>query len=225
MIDTIDKIVTRYFTAVTSQPFTYKKKSYVPQPLQVSDGIFWKTMKCPAGCGACCHRFTLDYTDDEYQQMTFEQRIPLRLRKVPFDGGEVFIWTDDQDDVEGHHCRNLNMDDGRCGIHGHHPFSCDFELMRFFSHGDKGNRLDHAHFGRGWKMLRIDGERGALCEWTRERASDEDLADIVRKLERLRVWAEYFGLSTVIPQIIKWLQRGPHDRPLRITHESKGFGF
>src|SRR5690606_15307373 len=124
-------------------------------------------------------------------------------------------------------CRNLRMEDGRCAIHGYHPFSCDFELLRFFHHEDpdRPERLGHQPFGHGWNMKRIDGERGALCEWHDDIPCDPEwIDDVARKLERLEVWCQYFDLTTTLPAIIKWVRRGPHQRPLTVGPEQwKGF--
>ena len=62
--DFIDKIVTRYFACVTGEEFTYKGKTYKPRPLRISPLIF-RGYTCPAVCGACCTRFSLDYLPQE----------------------------------------------------------------------------------------------------------------------------------------------------------------
>lgn len=84
---------------------------------------------------------------------------------------QVFM-SDLQDDHTNHHCRNLNMENGRCMIHGSNPFSCEFELMKIQTMGIykyvKGFE-NHAVvikklFGRGWALTKIDGTKGAICK-------------------------------------------------------------
>src|SRR5688572_14476998 len=120
-IDSVDKIVTSYFSCVAAEPFTYKGKTYSPKPLRVSPLLF-RGYTCPAGCGACCTRFSLDYLPEPVEKHPYV----LAKRMVEFDGRHIEIWSDGQDDHQDHHCRNLRKNDGRCQIHGTHPFSCDF---------------------------------------------------------------------------------------------------
>ena len=61
-------------------------------------------------------------------------------------------------------------------------------------------------------MLRIDGERGAMCDFKKE-ATKEALKDAVRRIERLQRWTNHAGLTTYIPQLLKWAKKGPHSVP------------
>ena len=100
-------------------------------------------------------------------------------------------------------------------VHGRHPFSCDFELIRFmeFADGPRAVLIQNL-YGRGHAMLRIGGERGALCEMTSP--DDSTKADVVRKLRRLEEWSAHFGIVTKLSAIVEWVATGPHDDPLRI---------
>lgn len=52
-------------------------------------------------------------------------------------------------------------------------------------------------------MLRIDGDRGALCEML---PPDEDtIDDTIRRLRRLQDWSNHFNLDTKIDDIIEWI--------------------
>jgi len=221
-VDSVEKIVERYFSATTLDIFTFKKKEFVPKKLRVSAGIFVRRMTCVAKCGACCQKFSLDYIPCEIDLLSSESRKRLEKREVSFNRG-VEVWSDRQEDNEGYSCRHLKMDDGRCGIHGSHPFTCDFELLRFYHFEDPNDpeRLDHRPFGRGWAMKRIDGERGALCEWRDQCSDPEWISDLSRKLKRLKDWADHFGIETTIGRIIEWVERGPHQRPLIVGPEEK----
>ena len=203
--DSLDKIIGTYFACVTDEPFEYKGKHYKPKPLKISPLIF-RGFTCPPGCGGCCPRFSLDYLPEELIPVELE----LVTRKVEFNGETFIILSDLQQDHRNHHCRNLNMDTGRCGIHGRQPFSCDFELMRFieFQDVDHPNYITQKLFGRGWQMLRVDGERGALCEMTDP--TYETINEVLRKLLRLQQWTDNFGLQTKIPEIIDYVETGPH---------------
>jgi len=210
--DTLDKVVGTYFAVMAAQPFTYKGKTYTPKAVRVSPKIF-RGFTCPARCAGCCPRFSLDY-------LPTEDKPPLDLveRYVEVNGKSFLIWSDLQSDHESYHCRNVIREEGelfgRCGIHGLQPFSCDFELMRFleFAADDKPNHLTQKLFGRGWAMLRIDGERGALCEMTD--ADAETTADAARRLRRLRTWMEYFEVPHRLEPAIEYVETGPHQHPL-----------
>lgn len=136
---------------------------------------------------------------------------------VEFDGRQVEIFTDFQRDNTGYHCHNLDHATGRCGVHvavggGGQPFSCDFELIRFFT-GDHVSRLRQSLFGRGWNMLRVDGARGALCSLTPEDVVSR--ADAVRKLKRLREWCTWFGMEDHrLDALIAWTEHGRADEVL-----------
>jgi len=195
--DSLDKIITSYFATLTDQEFEWNGKVYGPRVLHVSPGIV-RGFTCPAGCGGCCPRFSLDYIAKD----GIPKGHPLKLRKVDFDGRKINVWSDMQLDHDSTKCRNLNWDDGRCGIHGFQPFSCDFELLRSltFAEGNK-SVMTQKLFGRGWAMMRVDGERGALCEMTP--ADPETVADVDRRLKRLTTWMTHFGLDPVRVSIIR----------------------
>jgi Fe-S-cluster containining protein len=113
-----------------------------------------------------------------------------------------------QDDHDGIKCKNLNLQDGRCGIYTHRPFSCDFELIRFLvsvNPEKRKNQMTQKLFGRGWNMLRVDGERGALCEMTPP--DIKSVSEVKRKLNRLKMWTDYFGVvDTKIPKVLEWIE-------------------
>jgi hypothetical protein len=156
-------------------------------------------------------RFSLDYLPHE----DLPEGAVLTPRTVVVNGKAIVLLSDMQDDHSDHHCRNLNMETGRCNIHGCHPFSCDFELIRFLEFAD-GPRaiLIQKLYGRGHAMLRLDGERGARCEMTDP--DDFTKGEVLRKLRRLEEWSTHFGIETKLSAIIDWIATGPHDEPLRI---------
>jgi hypothetical protein len=214
-VDSLDKIIFSYFSTVTREPFSYRGKSVDPSPLRVSPGIF-RGYTCPAGCGGCCPRFSLVYLPQETRPLANSHA----ERVVEFSGRSVVVYEDRQDDHNRHHCRNLEMETGRCKIHSARPFSCDFELIRATIQRNR-NLLDTRAFGRAWALKRVDGERGALCTITP--ADDDSKADAVRKLKRLLEWTNHFGLETWLDtHIIPWVERGPHSAPLVLDPKNPG---
>jgi Fe-S-cluster containining protein len=209
--DSIDKVV-KYFAAVTREPFTYKGVTYKPHPLHVSPGIV-RGVDCPAHCGACCSRFSLDYIPHELKPGRVE------LRVVEFNDKKIEIWSDVQQDHNDHFCRYVQETDGRCRIYDRRPFTCDFELIRVrMSSTDTPHFMTTQMYGRGWNMLQIDRKtRGALCDV--RGVTRDSKNETIRKLKRLNAWAVHFEIKTKIEEIIEWLEQDDRvipEQPLRI---------
>lgn len=214
--DSLDKIIGTYFAGITRSSFTYKDRVYPPQNLLVSHLLF-RGYTCPENCGGCCPRFSLDYLTSEYCPMP-----QVKLREVDFNGSKIPIISDMQLDHQDHHCKNLTKSNGRCGIHGNQPFSCDFELCRFLTFNDR-NVLTSKLFGRGWAFLRTDNERGALCEMLP--VTKETIDEVIRKLIRLKQWAEYFGVDHCLDAIIQWARSGSGMDLLIPKHKKVGLNI
>lgn len=198
-LDSIDRLVAVHFSAIASEPFEYKEKHYDPLPLFVSPLLF-RGFTCPAHCGACCIRVSLDYlpVHKSFNPDTTE-------RMVEFNGHKISVWSDMQADRDERMCRNLK-DDGRCAIHGKHPFACDFEFVRFTHYKDK-SVLAQRLFGRGWALLRVDGKtKGSMCAITPP--NPHTISEVVRKLVALKAWADHFRLATHLPTILQWIEAG-----------------
>lgn len=206
-VNSLDKVIKTYFASVTAEPFEYHGESFKPKPLIVYDTIL-RGFTCPAGCGGCCPRFSLEYLPFEVHPYVLEEY------EVDFNGKKVMMFHDAQGDHQNHHCRNLQMDTGRCGIHGKQPFHCDFELLRFKDF-EAYAILGTFPFGRAWNLKRIDGERGALCKvlpgYSMETVTPgmkATRADVVRRLGRLKKWTDHFKLITCLPDVIDYLEHG-----------------
>lgn len=204
MTDSLDKIITVYFAAISEEDFEYKRRTYRSKPLRISPTLL-RTAYCPSMCGGCCMRFSLDYIASElpkkYSKPVLEKRI------VHFNGAEIIVYTDDQKNVKSETCCYLRKEDGRCRIHELNPFSCAFEPLRFrmFS-SDVPNLLGCFHFGRGWSYKTVDGKEGAKCRFMEHR-SNENTELIVNKLKRLENWAVHFGLmNNRISKIIRLIR-------------------
>jgi hypothetical protein len=63
-------------------------------------------------------------------------------------------------------------------------------------------------------MKRIDGGKGALCEMVEP--DGHSVAEVVRKLEKLKQWANHFGIQTRLDIIIEWARTGPWNQPLYV---------
>jgi Fe-S-cluster containining protein len=203
--DSIDKIVKTYFSVVTDEEFVYKGKIYIPKPFFISS-LLLRGYTCPPNCGGCCPRFSLDYLPTEiFPTGTVK-------RQIDFNGKKIAIISDMQRDHNNHHCRHLNMTDGRCAIHDERPFSCDFELIRFLHIGNKYpySNITQMLFTRGWNMLRTDGERGALCEMLP--ITIETINDVIHKFERLKEWCIYFGLKNKCDKVIDYAKKVKEER-------------
>ena len=199
MIDSVDKIVTRYFSVVTKEDFEWKGTIFYPKSLQISPLLF-RDYTCPSNCGGCCPRFSLDYLPNE------EKPEGCLRRRVKINENTVIIYSDLQKDHINHHCRYLNKENARCAIHIVRPFSCDFELIRplSFLNPNHPNVLTQKLFGRGWNMTRIDSKKGALCKITP--VTEKSIEEVIRKIKRLNEWCEHFGIESKCPEIIKWCE-------------------
>ncbi|MGO9378501.1 MAG: hypothetical protein ACLP29_08095 [Dissulfurispiraceae bacterium] len=200
--DSVEKIIERYFSAITRVPFEVMGVTIEPTPLYVSH-LLGRGYTCfeHKNCGACCQKFTLDYIPGE--------GMPEGLTKRPFEFNSqtIDVFSDLQNENSGYYCKHLRLSDGLCGIHGSHPFSCIFELIRPIDEtGSIGrHRMAVAQYGRSFNMTRIDGTKGAPC--TIKEPTKESIEDSIEKLERLEKWATYFGLTeTHIPKIIRLMK-------------------
>lgn len=153
--------------------------------------MFFRDYSCPSGCGGCCQKFSLDYFEGERWER-FKKHYPhlvSKFKKREINGATV--WTNAQENNKTEKCEFLDLSNGRCNIHESNPFSCEFELNKFVVKGEK-TYLMNKLFGRGWNMLRIDGERGALCtmkpfnlkKYLRDIELLKELLDIVKQMKQ-----------------------------------------
>ncbi len=209
MKDSVDKIVTTYFSSVTTHPFRYTGVEYLPKKLVVSPAIF-RSLDCVPDCGACCLNYTLDYLPDE--KPTFS----VIEKNISISNVDFLLYSDPQDNTPTRYCRNLDLMTGRCKIHSFHAFSCDFEILRFkvSKLPLRPTYLGQYNYGRGWAMTRCSGEKGALCVIKKE----IDIDDIIRRLERLKKWVDYFRIPSHLADIIQWVRKGPSQRFLVVDN-------
>ena len=166
--------------------------------------LFFRDYSCPAKCGGCCLKFSLDYFEGERWEK-FKKLYPekvSRFEKRTVDG--VTVWTDWQKDNSSRWCRNLDMKDGRCGIHKSNPFSCEFELIKFMDKSSKTTLIKKL-FGRGWQFERVDGGKGALCEMLP--FDKTKIERDVELLEELDSYGDRFKIKTKLKRVVTFLKR------------------
>ena len=215
--DSLDKIVSSYFWGVSKRDFTYKGKLFEAKPLHVSPQFF-DEYGCKLNCAGCCPRFSLDYIPGESLP-----DMPLSGRPVNINGVDKPVLSKLQALTPGkYHCDNVNPENGACGIHGRQPFSCDFETLRFTHYKDR-TYLGTRPYGRGWNMLRVDGSRGAICDFKKVK-TEEARREALRKVRRLKQWCDYFGIESHCETIVSWAEStGLRDvRPLILNPIKEG---
>src|SRR6266545_1802383 len=107
-MDSVVKTVTRHLATLTKESFVFEGIQYVPKRLIVSP-LLLRGVACPAGCGACCRRFTLDWLPSERPKL-IAHGYPMEHveeRKILFNGKEVVVLSDLQMDHKDYYCRNL----------------------------------------------------------------------------------------------------------------------
>ncbi len=210
-----------HIAGVVYEPFTFRGELVTPSDLKVSPLIF-RNYNCPPNCGGCCtHGHTLDFLPTEPQ--------PKGLIKHPLlvNGKEYIIHTNFQQeetekaDSEGIYnndkfCEMLNIEDGRCTIHvSGKPMMCDMPPIKFIHYKDpkRPNLLLRKNWGRGWRYQRVDGGVGSICG-TESNITADSIPELIRTLNRLKMWVEYFELPSRIDKILHWVETGPHFEPI-----------
>lgn len=183
--------------------------------------MFFRDFSCPSHCGGCCPKFTLDYFEGERWE-NFKQNYPHLVHK--FELREVNgakIYTNFQKENKSLKCEFLNLENGRCGIHKSNPFSCEFELNKFVVKQNK-TYLMNKLFGRGWNMLRIDGERGALCKM-KDFNLEKYLKDVKLLKELLDISSKMNINLTLLKRLVSFLDtiKSPISKKIIFRKENK----
>ncbi|MGA3117211.1 MAG: hypothetical protein ABSF90_22560 [Syntrophobacteraceae bacterium] len=224
------KVLAHYFAVITKSPYSFAGQIIQPTVLAIDSNIV-RGSDCKY-CGACCRGdskgkcFSLDWLPFELEHLPKSTRPRYEERYVKFNEKDYLYYTDEQLDNKTGWCRYLTTD-AKCEIHDYSPFSCDFELIRCYQ-GSKGKLLVKTYnrpqamfqykfkddLNRLYKSTGKDGVEQTFyhkqfrpqCVITTP--SDKNAKETIRKLQRLQLWAEYFELSTHLPQLIKDLQAG-----------------
>lgn len=208
--DSLDKIVGSYMAGLCSHTFDFKGRRYEPKRL-IASPLLLRGHTCPAGCGACCGSFSLDFLPDE------AILDGVTARQITVDKRTVVIMSDRQRKAPDRWCRHLDRANGRCRVHARRPLACDFELIRLLHYTDEVV-LTQKLYGRFWAMARLDGGAGTLCEMLPADAGT--VAEVNRKLERLLDWSRHLGIVTKIPLVLDWIARGDRNTSLRLSREA-----
>ena len=195
---------------VAKAPFTLNDKVFMPPvSLQISEG-FWQRYGCYLECGACCAAYSMDYLPEEWLTFLSEYKKHVDahiVRCFTINGRERIIRTFDQKDCQTVHgkdwCRFLNLENGGCTIHEYNALSCQVELIKFASVGNRSYIRKQGGYSRGWAMVKVtDGKHGVLCDagpFSKEQFYDNDL----KVFWRMKDWADYFEIPTWLPEIIE----------------------
>lgn len=181
--------------------------------------MFFRDYSCPSHCGGCCPKFSLDYFEGERWEK-FKETYPHLIHKfTPREVNGATVYTNYQNDNPDSKCEFLNKEDGRCGIHKSNPFSCEFELNKFVVKGKK-TYLMNKLFGRGWNMMRIDGNRGALCEMKPFNLK-KYLRDVELLKELLDIIDKYSMKAPLLEKLVKKLEKikKPIDKKIVFTEK------
>lgn len=189
-----------------------------------NDSLF-RDYTCPDNCGACCHKVTLDWFpgSDRLHQLKRHHKHQydrIKPRIVTFNGRELKVLSDIQEDNKTPWCRNLDLQTGRCKIYGAHPFPCDFELNKIIYNRRYGTYIGKRYYGRKWILKRITGVRGTLCEmipYNEDRANKD-----IRLFLELQDIAIFFGLYfDILDKIVLTIQTIMEKNQWAITLNSK----
>lgn len=199
-VSTIYKIAECYFRAFALEDFTLDGQVVkVPSEVVISP-LLWRGYTCPAMCGGCCFKFSLLWIPEESKPNNHYTHNP-EPKRYSFNGKDKLFLEDDQSGNDDKYCKHLQKEDGRCGIHGKHPFACDFELIKILHKKNDRTWVGTKLFGRGWNYKAVDGIKGAKCAITP--VNDESVNDVLRKLNRLKQWMDYCGIENTLAQVIE----------------------
>jgi Fe-S-cluster containining protein len=186
--------------------------------------MFLRKQNCLDKCGACCVPVSLDYYPGE-RWSKFQKQFPelvslfdvLDVNNTPFPK-KIISLNQQKISKNLKKCIFLNHD-GRCEIHGVHPFLCDFEPIKVRIYKDKV-LLTRMLLSRPHHLKKIDGTKGISCSWSEHKDLNRD-KDLLREFSDI---AEYFGYDTVIIKhaidALDFLQRSTeHQFALLNTYE------
>lgn len=209
MVNNFGKII-RIFTAITKESFEYDGTRYEPKPLVVHPSIA-NGLVCPPGCGACCKKTSLHFNwfdlTPVYPAVDYPDLQNHATGWIDSYGGNISLDVDFQNNNQADNCRWLNQN-GRCQLHGMHPFICDFEPIQVkLGNSINYNEIRTARFSKRALIRRADGDHGAKCEFTGP--TEQSVSETVRKFVRLEHWTKHFDLrNNWIPEIMDYLLSG-----------------
>lgn len=203
MYDVFEKYMAVYFVAFSKVPITYNGITTNPKPLYVSPDVF-RGFTCPAMCGACCRRGTLDYLPSETRPTQ------ATLRTLTVNSQNFDIYSDMQNDHSSMFCRHLNPADARCNIYEDRPMACDFPLLQCMEM--RKAKVPHFQihcklFARSWHYTKITGQKDTACDMLP--ITPQSTADTQRRFRRVKDWMDYLQLDNWMNDVIAWANRSP----------------
>jgi hypothetical protein len=211
--DSFDRIVS-YFHALARKPFEYHGETQRPYSALVLSEKVFRDYTCPTGCGACCMKVSLVFDRPRPSDVPV-----LDLHEFTVNGRSLSFPVDPQTDrrIE-RFCRHLD-ENGRCGIYEYRPLPCRFELFKFVHKPTLNRAYGLVRLpGRGQVLLRVDSERGNKCEI---RPYSPNLTKShVDDLRIIETWMTHFGIANDCQTAIRYLETGPHSKPLVVKRTS-----
>ena len=209
--DTVEKIVGSLFAGFTKVPIGFAGKWHRPKPLQLSATLLRGFSCNHHGCGACCYPVSLEYLPGESRpEGVFGRERQINIAfQVP--GGTVVhsVKIIRLKQRGASRCCYLSTT-GKCTIHGAHPFMCNFAplAVRQYKDPTRPNLFLNTAFSRSWNMTKVNGVKGAACEFIPSSVQNEreNAENVASHLQALLSWTEHFGLfETYIPEAIEYI--------------------
>jgi Fe-S-cluster containining protein len=164
---------------------------------KMSPTVF-RSFECLENCGSCCmSHIALDYTEGPRLEK-FKKNFPeefKKFEKIIVDGQEVYRYFSNK--KNSRYCDFLDTSNGRCKIHGSHPFSCDMLPLKIVFKNGEAFAAHHV-FGRSWQYTQIDGSKGVKCIFgnvSNGEVSWPSTLYRINLLKELKILAEKFGRS------------------------------
>lgn len=230
-VDSVEKILYR-LALISKEPISYNGRRLKanrpvnghhkdveidpPDSLTLSPSLL-RNFTCVSGCTACCLPFTLDFTNDEFNQGSQDWK-----EEVDNDAIDLFTTRIIQVNGEDHPIQSYPQykddkcpflrpvrEDGNlgCSFWPHQPIECAAAPQVLMTTRGLGNTvIMKKGFGYGWKW-QIKPE----CEFTdipmkkSDIPAEVDMQNSVYLFERYLHWAEYVGVETWIPEILEVL--------------------
>lgn len=167
------------------------------------DPSLFQQFICIAGCTACCLKFTLDYTPEEFAVFGYVREDPqgFKLRTISINNKIKQIWTNDQNQNNLCDFLTARREGGGlgCSRWPHAPLSCasapQFQV-RQYEEGE--TTILKGPFKTAMKM-----DPRPQCEFHPLEVEDFDneLENLLEILERFTSWARYLNIETVLHSV------------------------
>lgn len=177
--------------------------------VHISTGYF-RDFSCFENCFACCNHpnISLDYLKDTERWRKMEKEYPEQASffyEVEDPSGQKVMRYQQEQAPDKGKC-HFGDEKGRCTIHTAAPFPCKMSFGKFrdmtASYGNA--TLTTEKFGRQHNFKRIDGGKGALCDFLPFNYPKflRDLAN----LRELREYGQKLGIKSKLKYIIEYLE-------------------